>query len=111
MSADVLLVPPGSIAYEGSIASKLYEYIASGVPIVSHTHGANRELLRDGENALVVATTNPKDFASAVERIKNDTVLARSLASRALEDAKRYTWEGRAVIIERLLKAVLMHAD
>lgn len=111
MAADALLVPPGSIAYEGSIASKLYEYIASGVPIVSHTHGANRELLRDGENALVVATENPKDFASAVERIKNDPALSRLLASRALEDAKQYTWESRALIIERLLKNVLMRTN
>lgn len=103
MAADVLLVPPGSIAYEGSMASKIFDYLASGVPIISHVHGANREILTDMENALIVETDRPEDFAHAIGRLRDNPRLAQEIAENARKDAGRFTWEARAKTIGKFI--------
>lgn len=106
MAADVLLNPP-SITYPSSISSKLYEYLASGTPIVSYTAGANTEILRHEENASVVKGRLPEDFAGAVLRIEHDQKFARRLVFCALRDARQYTWHARALKITALISRII----
>lgn len=103
LSADILLNPI-AIWYAGSVSSKIYEYLAAGRPIISSPGGANDEVLRDGENALVVGEPFAENFAAAAQKILEDTELARRLSKSAREDAQKYTWEVRARSIAGLLK-------
>ena len=91
------------ITYPGSISSKLYEYLASSRPIVSSAGGANREILEDGKNALIVDPPTAENFAKAIERILQDENLRRLLSENAFESAKKYTWQKRAEIIYQFL--------
>jgi glycosyltransferase involved in cell wall biosynthesis len=102
LAADVLLIPP-TLTYPGSICSKLYEYLAAGVPIVAHPAGANDEVLDDGKNALLVNSSTPRAFADAIVRLQHNETLNKSLSNQALEDAKKYTWNQRANAISSLL--------
>ena len=106
VASDVLLIPP-TLMYPGSICSKIYEYLAAGVPIVAHPAGANDEVLHDGKNALLVPSTQAKPFADAVKRLQRDQQLQNSLGRQAVKDAKQYTWSKRAHDIRVLLQRVV----
>lgn len=106
MAADVLLNPP-SITYPSSISSKLYEYLASGTPIVSYPAGANTEILRHEENAIIVRSRLPKDFAAAVLLVERDQRFTNQLVSCALRDARQYTWHARALKITAFISRII----
>lgn len=106
--ADVLVLPNPASALSASWTSplKLFEYLAAGRPIVASDLPAFREVLADGENALLVAPGDAAALAAAVRRLLEDAALAARLARRAWDDAAQYTWDARAAAIEALLRDV-----
>ena len=61
---------------------KLFDYLAAGLPIVAVDFPTMREVLRDGENALLVPPERPGCMAAAVDRLLGDPALAARLARR-----------------------------
>jgi glycosyltransferase involved in cell wall biosynthesis len=76
--------------------AKLFEYMASGTPIVAADHAASREVLRDGSNAILVRPDRPELLADAVRRLMNDQALRMRLGDQARKDVAQYTWTARA---------------
>ena len=74
---------------------KLFEYMAAARPIVASDLPALREVLRDGENALLVPPEDPVALAVAIRRLQEDPALAERLAGQAARDVRAYTWEER----------------
>ncbi len=72
------------------IPNVLMEAMACGLPVVTTGVSGITELVRDGENGLVVAPDRPADLADALHRLVKDPGLAQQLA-----DA------GRGTIAER----------
>ncbi len=107
--ADVLVLPNPASAFSTDFTSplKLFEYMASGRPVVASDLPSLREVLRDGENALLVAPGNPQALAGGVARIKDDPALGRRLAERARQDVRQFTWARRAERLEALFREVL----
>lgn len=81
---------------------KLFEYMAAGLPIVATDLPSLRDVLEDGENALLVPPGDPVSLARSLTRILEDARAARALGDRARRDATQYTWSRRA---ERALAA------
>jgi glycosyltransferase involved in cell wall biosynthesis len=106
--ADVLVLPnpPSAISRAFTSPLKLFEYMASGRPIVASDLPSIREVLTDGRNALLVEAGNAHAVTDGVRRIKDDPALGRRLAAQALEDVRAFTWEARAARIEALLAEV-----
>ena len=107
--ADVLLLPNPSSALSREFTSplKLFEYMASGTPIVASDLPSLREVLTDGANALLVEPGNPHAFTEGVRRIKDDPALGARLAAQALADVREYTWDRRAERLDALFAEVL----
>ena len=107
--ADVLTLPNPASAISSTFTSplKLFEYMASGRPIVASDLPALREVLRDGENALLVEPGSPQALTAAILRIRNDAALGRRLAAQAMVDAAQFTWARRAERLETLFSEVL----
>jgi len=106
---DVLALPNPSSAISSEFTSplKLFEYMASGRPIVASDLPSLREVLRDGENALLVEPGNPQALTAGIQRIKDDPALGRRLAAQALEDVREFTWARRAERLEAVFTEVL----
>lgn len=106
--ADVLALPNPASAISSSFTSplKLFEYMASGRPIVASDLPSLHEVLRDGENALLVEPGNPHALTAAIRRIKEDAALGERLARQAREDVRHFTWARRAERLEALFAAV-----
>lgn len=84
---------------------KMFEYMASGKPLISSKIEVLEEVLIDGENALLVKNyMNPKSWLFAVNDLVNDVDLMKKLtinARRSIE--KNYTWDKRAQHVMKLI--------
>jgi len=100
-AASIALLPlaEGIVARCFTSPLKLFDYLAAGIPIVAVDFPTIREVLRDGENALLVPPERPDLFAAAVRRLLDDPALAARLAQQARRDAEDHTWERRAARI------------
>jgi glycosyltransferase involved in cell wall biosynthesis len=102
----VLPNPASAISTHFTSPLKLFEYMAAGRAIIASDLPAIREVLRDGENALLVEPGNASAIAGAMRRLMDDPPLAQQLAGAAFGEAAAYTWPRRAERLERLLKDV-----
>jgi glycosyltransferase involved in cell wall biosynthesis len=102
--ADVLVLPNPATAVSQRYTSplKLFEYLAMGRPVVASDLPAFREVLRHGENALLFEAGNASALASAVRIVIGDRALAESMARRAFETARAYSWDARAERLDAL---------
>jgi len=102
-SLDVAVIPYPRTEYLSYFVSplKLFEYMAAGVPIVASDLPSLREILHHKENAWLVPPENPQALAEGIYTLLKDRDLAKKLASRALDEVKRYTWNARA---EKILR-------
>ena len=75
------------------IPNKAYEALACGTPLVTSDTRASRELLADGENALLVPPGDPNALAEAVRRISQDAALAQRLSAGGLDVYRRHASE------------------
>jgi glycosyltransferase involved in cell wall biosynthesis len=106
--ADILVLPNHANAVSSSYTSplKMFEYLAAGRPIVASDLPAFREILRDGENALLVLPGDAAEFAAAFRRLLDDPTMAERIARTAWEEAAAHTWDARAARIEALVGSV-----
>lgn len=99
LAADIAVIPFSAreeIARSYTSPLKLFEYMAAQRPIVASDLPSLREILRDGENALLVTPDDPEALADAVNRLLNDHVLARALVQVARAEVEEMTWANRA---------------
>lgn len=97
---DVLLMPyqqSVSIGVAGHDTArwmspmKMFEYLASGVPVVASDMPALREILHDGRNSLLVAPDRVDQWVGALDRLAADRPLAAAIGAEA---RARYLAEG-----------------
>lgn len=105
-AASILVLPNTASAISERYTSplKLFEYLAMGRPIVASDLPAIREVLTDGESALLVPPGDASALAGAIDRLASDRVLAGRLAAAAAALAPRYTWAARAERLEAALR-------
>ncbi len=75
---------------------KIFEYMASGRPIIASDLPSIREILTDGHNALLTAAEDPEALADGIRRLQENPVLAQKLAEQAALDVRERTWDKRA---------------
>jgi glycosyltransferase involved in cell wall biosynthesis len=106
---DVLLAPyQRSLATQGGGADtvrwmsplKIFEYMATGRPIVASRLPVLEEILEDEGNALLCEPDDVDEWEQALRRLHDDSVLRKRIAHKARRDFEtRYTWERRATHI------------
>lgn len=100
VAADVLVAPYTEESRPWVSPLKLFEYMAAGRPVVASDREVLKEVLVDGENAVLFEKGNVEALREAIERVLGDDGFAEELAERARQDVEQYTWERRA---ERIL--------
>jgi glycosyltransferase involved in cell wall biosynthesis len=106
--ADVLVLPTvdtASAIYTSPL--KLFEYFAAGRPVVASDLPPVREIVRDGENAVLFKPGDSESLAAAIRRVWQDEQFAERLARTAYLEASEYGWNRRAERLEAFVVSVL----
>ena len=104
--ADVLVIPHvRCMQTELNPTTKLFEYLASGKPIVS----SNLKPIADvvGENAVLVEPENPQAFAEGILTLLNNEDLAKEIGENGKKIIYNYSWEESAKKIYEAYKDLL----
>ena len=104
-ACDVLVSPHGRQADGGEFfgsPTKLFEYMATGRPIVASAVGQIADVLVDEESALLVPPDDARALCGAIVRLVDDACLRVRLGGAARQAAEQHhTWLQNA---ERLLE-------
>jgi glycosyltransferase involved in cell wall biosynthesis len=86
---------------------KIFEYMACGRAIVAPDQPNIREILTDGETALLFDPADPAALWSAIRRLAADPELRERLgrAARSTLETRDYTWQGNAARITAMATA------
>jgi glycosyltransferase involved in cell wall biosynthesis len=97
-AADALIMPYTTRTATARAMSplKMFEYMAAERPIVATDFPSVREVLRDGENALLVPPDSAGEIVRGLRRALDEPALADAIARRARSDVESFTWERRA---------------
>jgi glycosyltransferase involved in cell wall biosynthesis len=105
-AADVLTIPNSAkedISRLYTSPMKLFEYIASGTPVIASDLPSLREILNE-TNAFFFKPDDPEDTARVIKSVFENKAEARRRADKALADSLGYSWEKRARNIIDFLK-------
>ena len=76
--------------------SKIYEYLSYGLPIVASDLSSVREVLAEGDAAVLVKPNSAEALARGIKQVLKDSAGAARLGMQACKLALKYTWEERA---------------
>lgn len=84
---------------------KMFEYMASGCPIVAQDLPSFREILND-ENSFLVEPGDAKALVDKIAWVFDDdnAEIVKEKAVKALEDVQKYTWQNRATNVLNFLR-------
>jgi glycosyltransferase involved in cell wall biosynthesis len=104
-AADVLLLyyPSGINLNAYRSPGKLFEYMASGVPIVAVHLPVLAEVLGNPPAALLVRPDSPSDLAAAVRHVLDNPEESAVAAATAQARVRDFTWDNRAVRLVEFL--------
>jgi len=100
-AADVRVLPNTAkeeISKHWTSPIKMFEYMASGRPIIASDLPSIRAILNES-NCVFFQADNPKSLAEKIGTLLADSALADKLSGQALADIKTYTWGKRAINI------------
>ncbi len=75
---------------------KLFEAMAAGRLVIASDLAPLREIVRDGENGLLVPPEDPDAWLGAIGRVRKDPAAALAMAEAGRQTASAYGWDARA---------------
>ena len=79
---------------------KIFEYMATGRPIVTSDLPVLREVLTDGETALLCRPSDVDDWQAAIARLAADPALRERIGRAGRRElVAKYTWDRRAAAV------------
>ncbi len=106
--ADVLAMPYSQQwdLRQNASPIKMFEYMASGNPIVSSDIPIIREILSE-QNSVLVPPDNPYLFAKGITKCLENKMFASSISKNALKQVDEYSWDARAANVEDFMNSLL----
>jgi hypothetical protein len=80
--------------YVDAVPTKLYEYLAAGLPVVASDFPPYRPLVVAAQTGLLVDPTDPCRIAEAITILARDPDRRRACGARGRALAPRFAWQG-----------------
>ena len=107
-SFDIFALPSLS---EG-LSSAIFEAMATSLPIIATKVGGIPELVKDGDNGLLVAPANPAALAHAIQQLADHPEESERMGMRGRERMEeQFTLERKILETERLCYALLQRSS
>ena len=83
--------------YRHSMPTKVVEYMAHGIPVVTTPNPIAAEIVADAKCGLVVPFEDPEATATAIRRLRDDPTIRLDMGKRGYEAARaRFHWPEQA---------------
>lgn len=84
---------------------KMFEYLASGVPIIASDLPILKEVLIHENNCYLVNCNQPNEWVKAIKVLKSNKILYKSISNNAIKHFnENYTWDKRSQKIINLFE-------
>lgn len=106
-ASDAALLPNTAKSQESAEYTspiKMFEYMASGTPIIATRLPSIEEILHPG-NALLVPPDDAQALSEGITKVLSDKTFATSIAIQGRKDVEQYTWQAHAEALLRFLRA------
>jgi glycosyltransferase involved in cell wall biosynthesis len=93
------------------LPTKLFEYMAAGLPIVASDLPPAIEFVGGSQAGLLAQPENPASFADSIDKLINDRLYARSLGQngqRAFRE--KFSWESQMPDLAKFYERILCPA-
>jgi glycosyltransferase involved in cell wall biosynthesis len=85
---------------------KIFEYMASGLPVVAPRLDRLAQIVADGREGLLYDSRDPAGLASAIARLADDANLRRRLGSAGRDRAvERFSWQSHCRALDGAIRA------
>ncbi len=85
---------------------KIFEYMASALPVVAPQIDRLAQIIRDGREGLLYDPREPASLAAAIARLADDAGLRQHLGSAArARVVEHYSWQSHCRALDRALRA------
>jgi glycosyltransferase involved in cell wall biosynthesis len=98
-AADVVVLPHSARDLQTRCHSsplKMFEYMASGRPVVASNIPSVSEILTDQKEAVLVKPDNPKALANGIREVLDNSELSRTISGNAQVKVQNFSWINRA---------------
>ena len=80
-------------------AMKLFEYLATGVPIVASDIPSNTEILTENKNCILFNSDDSDNLSQEVKKLWQDYSLREKISKNSIELSRQFTWKNRCKVI------------
>jgi len=95
-----------------NVPTKLLEYMAYGIPIVSSDLASTRPYVHDGENGYRVAATDPSAHAQAILKILRQPALGQDMGKKGQSLARtQFNWDEMEKKLAAFYDVLITHPD
>jgi glycosyltransferase involved in cell wall biosynthesis len=101
------LPEPDDRKYQASSPIKLFEYMASGLPVLATRNVCHEEVVSDGNYVFWAESADEEAILEALRVVWAKREDLAALGGRAATDAQEWTWEAAAAKIDRALSTAL----
>jgi glycosyltransferase involved in cell wall biosynthesis len=84
---------------------KIFEYMASGLPVVCPRIPRLAHLVRDGEEGVLYDAGHPVELAGAIERLADPGVRRRLGAAARARAVEHFSWEHHCLLLDASIRA------
>ncbi|HID96146.1 MAG TPA: glycosyltransferase [Candidatus Latescibacteria bacterium] len=94
-------------SYLEGLCTSILEAMAAGLPVVATSTGGVPELVKDGDNGILVPPQNPKALAEGILRILNNPSLAMRLGRAGKDFALNFSADKMVEDTETIYRSIL----
>jgi len=91
-----------------AIPTKIFEYMAAGLPIVASDLGEQKKIISLTKSGILAQPENPDSFVAAIQKLIKNKRLAKELGEYGLSAFNdKYNWECQISQIERYYQSII----
>ncbi len=109
MAADagVCLDKGTNLNYRFSLPNKLFDYISSGIPVLSGDLPETAKIIRENNCGVIVDPITPEKISAAIQLLKSNSDLFCQLKDNAIKASDSLNWETESSKVVELYKVIL----
>ena len=104
---DIALAPYGHEKRFYDSPMKVFEYMAMGKPLIATGQGQIKELIKHGENGVLIEPGDSSGLARAIVDLGGNVFMMKKMGLKGRATIEPYTWEANARKVLDLCKSLL----